>query len=138
MVWTQNRDTAGLALKCPLCGQWRLLSNKKRSRKKCDSSGQTGLAGSNWVHSIQNNSVQFKNKHGMFVNIRHGAFFFFFFCFLGPLPRHMQVPRLGVELELQRPTYTTATAMQDPSPGFDLHHSSRQHPILNPLSKARD
>ena len=25
---------------------------------------------------------------------------FFFFCFLGPLPWHMQVPRLGVELEL--------------------------------------
>ena len=27
-------------------------------------------------------------------------FFFFFFVFLGPYPRHMEVPRLGVELEL--------------------------------------
>ena len=27
-------------------------------------------------------------------------FFFLFFCFLGPHPRHMEVPRLGVELEL--------------------------------------
>ena len=27
-------------------------------------------------------------------------FFFFVFFFLGPLPRHMEVPRLGVESEL--------------------------------------
>ena len=34
--------------------------------------------------------------------------------------------------------YTTATAMQDPVHVCNLHHSSRQHWILNPLSKARD
>ena len=28
---------------------------------------------------------------------------------------HMEVPRLRVELELQLPAYTTATATQDPS-----------------------
>ena len=28
----------------------------------------------------------------------------------------MEVPRLGVRPELQLPAYTTATAMQDPSP----------------------
>ena len=28
--------------------------------------------------------------------------------------------------------------MQDPSHVCDLHHSSQQHQILNPLSKARD
>ena len=28
----------------------------------------------------------------------------------------MEVPRLGVKLELQLPVYTTATAMQDPEP----------------------
>ena len=28
---------------------------------------------------------------------------------------HMEVPRLGVKLELQLLAYTTATAMQDPS-----------------------
>ena len=39
-------------------------------------------------------------------------FFFFFFVFLGPHPRHMEVPRLGVELELQLPANTTATATQ--------------------------
>ena len=64
-------------------------------------------------------------------------FFFYFSCFLGPHPRHMEVPRLGVESELHLPAYTTATATQDPNCIFDLHHSSRQHRILNPLSEAR-
>ena len=45
----------------------------------------------------------------------------------------MEVPRLGVELELQLPTYITATAIPGPSRGCDLHHSSWQHLILNPL-----
>ena len=35
--------------------------------------------------------------------------------FLGPHPQHMEVPRLGVESELQLPAYTTATATPDPS-----------------------
>ena len=50
----------------------------------------------------------------------------------------MEVLRLGVELELQLQAYTTATATWDPSHVCDLHHSSRQHWILNPLSEARD
>ena len=50
----------------------------------------------------------------------------------------MEVPRLGVELELKLPAYTRATAMLDPSLICDLHHSSRQRRILNPLSEARD
>ena len=49
----------------------------------------------------------------------------------------MEVPRLGVKLELQLPAYTTATAMQDLSHVWNLHHSSGQHQILNPLSEAR-
>ena len=40
-------------------------------------------------------------------------FFFFFFGFLGLHPWHIEVSRLGVELELQLPIYTTATAMPD-------------------------
>ena len=51
---------------------------------------------------------------------------------------HMEVPRLGVELELLLLAYPTATAMPDPSCVCDLHHSSWQHRILNPLSRARD
>ena len=51
---------------------------------------------------------------------------------------HMEVPRLGVEWELQLPAYTTATATLDLSSICNPHHSSWQHRILNPLSKARD
>ena len=38
---------------------------------------------------------------------------FFFFFFLGPHLWHMEVPRLGLESELQLPAYTTATATRD-------------------------
>ena len=58
--------------------------------------------------------------------------------FLGPHPQHMEVPRLGVESELQLLAYTTATAMPDPSHICDLHHSSWQRQVLNPLSEAQD
>ena len=37
--------------------------------------------------------------------------FLFDFAFLGLHPWHMEVPRLGVESELQLLAYTTATAM---------------------------
>ena len=52
----------------------------------------------------------------------------FYFCVLflgGPHLRHVEIPRLGFESELQLPAYTTATAMPDPSPICDLHCSSR-------------
>ena len=58
--------------------------------------------------------------------------------FLGLHLQHMEVPRLGVELELQLMAYTTATATQDLSLVYNLHHSSRQCRIVNPLGKARD
>ena len=51
---------------------------------------------------------------------------------------HMEVPRLGVESELQLLACTTATAKQDLSRVCNLHHSSWQHQTLNPLSEARD
>ena len=50
----------------------------------------------------------------------------------------MEVPRLGVESELQLPANTTATAPWEPGHVWDLHHSSQQRRILNPLSGARD
>ena len=65
-------------------------------------------------------------------------FFFFFFGFLGPCLLHMDILRLGGELELQLPAYTTATATQNPSCVCDIHHSSPQHQISNPLSEGRD
>ena len=39
---------------------------------------------------------------------------------------------------MQPPAYTTAIAALDPSHICDLHHSSQQGQMLNPLSKARD
>ena len=51
---------------------------------------------------------------------------------------HMEVPRLGVKLELQLLAYATATAIQDLCHVCSLHHSSRKRHILNPQSKARD
>ena len=52
----------------------------------------------------------------------------------------MEIPRLGVELELQPPAYITATAIatRDPIHICDPRHSSQQRQILNPLSKASD
>ena len=41
--------------------------------------------------------------------------------FFRPYPPHMEVPRLGVEWELQLPAYTTGTATQDPSGICNLH-----------------
>ena len=65
---------------------------------------------------------------------------YLFVCclFLGPHLWHMKIPRLRVESELQPPAYTRATATPDLSRVCNLHHSSRQRQILNPLSKTRD
>ena len=60
------------------------------------------------------------------------------FASLGLHLWHMEVPRLGVQSELELLAYTTATATPDPSYIFDLHHSSKQHRISKTLSKARD
>ena len=67
------------------------------------------------------------------------AFVFVLFCFVCFLLQHLQhmdVPGLGVESELQLPV--TATATLDLSLVGNLHRSSWQCWILNPLSKARD
>ena len=55
---------------------------------------------------------------------------FFFFCFLGSHPRHVEVLKLGVETELRWPVYTTARTTRDLSHVCDLHHGSRQCRIL--------
>ena len=64
--------------------------------------------------------------------------FCFCFFFLRAAPAAYGGSQARGRLELQPRAYTTATAMWDPSHIFDLHHSSGQHRILNPLSKARD
>ena len=60
------------------------------------------------------------------------------FFFLGLHPWHMEVPRIGVESELQLPDYTPAIATQDPNHICDLYYTSLQCQILNPLIEARD
>ena len=64
-----------------------------------------------------------------------------YFCccclFFRAAPTAYGSSRLGVQSELQLPSYTTATATQDLSQVCNLHHSSQQHHILNPLSEAR-
>mgnify|MGYP007071235751 CR=1 FL=1 len=50
----------------------------------------------------------------------------------------MEVPRLGVESELQLLACTTATARQDLSCICDLHHSCGSSETFDPLSKTRD
>ena len=57
------------------------------------------------------------------------AFLFFFnflMSFLGPHLQPMEIPRLGVQSELQLPAYSTATATPDPCFICNLHHSSWQ------------
>ena len=62
------------------------------------------------------------------------VFFFYLWLHL----KHMEVPRLGVELELQLTAHATATATPDLSHICNLHCSSWQCQLLNPLSKGRD
>ena len=50
----------------------------------------------------------------------------------------MEVPRLGVVSELELPAYGTATVARDLSSVCSLCHSTWQHRISSPLSKARD
>jgi len=85
-----------------------------------------------------NYSAPFQEPNTEIIKMSDSQFLFFFLVFLGLHLWHMEVPRLGVELELQRLPYTTATATQDPYCLCSLHHSSWECWILNPLSKVRD
>ena len=62
-------------------------------------------------------------------------YMYFFFPFLWPHLRHMDVARPEIKSELQS---ATAIATLDPRCICDLHCSLWQHWILNPLIEARD
>ena len=51
---------------------------------------------------------------------------------------HMEVPRLGVKLELELSAYTIATATPDLCHVCSLQANSQPCQILNPLSEARN
>ena len=50
----------------------------------------------------------------------------------------MEVPRLGVDSELQLQAYTIAMETPDLNHICDLNHSLQQGQILNPLNRAWD
>ena len=59
-----------------------------------------------WAYSVITIKARFLKLH---------YYYYYYFAFFGGLyPQHMEVPRLGVESELQLPPYATATAMLDP------------------------
>ena len=78
------------------------------------------------------------------TTVLHSSFcsIFCFVCLfvlsLGPHLRHMEVPGLGVESELQLLAHPTATAMLDSSHICNLHRSLQQNHIFNPLSETKD
>ena len=91
------------------------------------------------LHHNRGNAISLTTKpSGNFAPFFPFFLFLFPFCFSGLHPRPMEVLRPGVESELQLPAYIIARASQDLSHICDLHHSSRQCWILNPLNEARD
>ena len=83
-------------------------------------------------------SQELREKHRI-LDCMVTKVFCLFVCFFLELHLwHMEVPRLGIESELQLPAYATGIAMRGLGHICDLHCSSRQCWIINPLSKARD
>ena len=71
-----------------------------------------GLGVGGWGHKYPDDKKQENVYIMLFIKF---IFIFIVFVFLGPHPSHMEIPRLGVELELWPLAYTTATAVRDPS-----------------------
>ena len=81
------------------------------------------------------NHITFTLHHESHVH--KGTFFFFLFRAVPTAHGSSQVRSLT---RARLPAYATATATPDPSRSHicNLHHSSEQCRILNPLSRARD
>ena len=95
--------------------------------------------GEAWKTHINEHPGEDRNTQVGSIWLAWTLFFpFLSFVFVGPHLQHMEVPRLGIQSELYLPAYTTATATPDLSCICNLHHSSRQRQILNPLIEARD
>ena len=63
----------------------------------------------------------------VYIYITYNLFiYYYYFCFLEPPSRHMEVPRLGVKLKLQLLTPQLA-AMPDPYP-TEQGQGSNPHP----------
>ena len=67
----------------------------------------------------------FRHRAEMWFLFSFFLFSLFFFVFLELHLRHMEVPRLEVQLELQLSAYARVTATPDLSRICDLHYGSR-------------
>ena len=100
------------------------------------------------IHVVTNERISFILQHSnillYYVTHTHTHTHIYIFLhththiFLWLHLQHMEVLRLGAESELQLPAYTTAIATWGLSRICNLHHSSWQCWIINPLSEARD
>ena len=96
---------------------------------------------SKYSNHMKNNAGLIKQSWQMLKSVKmvdgymviHYMPHFFFFRVKS---KHREVPRQGVESELQLQAYTTATAIPDPSLVHDLYHSSRQRQILTPWARS--
>ena len=91
------------------------------------------------AHKVDNTS-EYKSVFPCQLKVKLNIVIFSFlsFFFLGLHLQHEEVPRLGVELELQLPVCATAIATPAPSHICDPYHSLWQCKNLNPLNKGRD
>ena len=83
----------------------------------------------NW--SLMRNSI-------IVIHTNTMPFTYSYFSFFRATPVAYRDSQARGQMELQLLAHATATAMRDPRCACDLHHSSRQRRILNPLSKVRD
>ena len=72
-------------------------------------------------HILETNNEEIFLSLSEYIFLNRAQSPLFFFSFLGPHLQPMEVPGLGVKLELQLLAYPTATAMWDPSCICDLH-----------------
>ena len=122
LLWYRPSATAPIR---PL--EWELtyamdaaLKSKKKKKLKLKNNKQMHLI--HFLHCYQHlpKNMTFTTP----ISLSHIAFLFLFlFSLLGPYPQHMEVPRLGVRLELRLPAYASS------------HHSqsnARSEPRLQP------
>ena len=91
----------------------------------------------NLNYSLVKNQIEF-SVSVVFILSTFLLLFVCLFYFLGTYLGHMEILRLGVQSELQLPAASlchSPTAIWDLSHFCDLHHSSWQCQITNPLSK---
>ena len=99
----------------------------KRKRKK----------NSLWPSKYSQIIVRFFKRLVTRQQVSYDTAFFGLFLLLELHLQHIEFPGLGVKSKLQLLAYTTATARPDPSLIWDLHQTSWQYRILNPLIQAR-